>query len=92
MCKNLKLILLLILLTNCFDTSHTLSVAPLFSDGMVLQRNTMVDIWGTASPNTDIQIFSEWGYMLNAKSNDTGAWKAKLLSPNDLYDMDTHFL
>ena len=83
MCKNLKLIPLLILLTYCFDTPHTLSVAPLFSDGMVLQRNTMVKIWGTASPNTDIQILSEWGQKLSIKSNDTGAWKAKLLSPNE---------
>ena len=83
MFKNLKLIPLLILLTYCFDAPHTLSIAPLFSDGMVLQRNTMVDIWGTASPNTHIQIFSEWGYKLSTRSNDTGAWKAKLLSPNE---------
>ena len=82
MCKNLKLIPLLILFTHCFDTPHTLRVAPLFSDGMVLQRNTMVDIWGTATPNTDIQILSEWGQKLSTKSNDIGDWKAKLSTPN----------
>ena len=82
MCKNLKLIPLLILFTHCFDTPHTLRVAPLFSDGMVLQRNKIVDIWGTALPNTDIQIFSEWGQKLSTKSNDTGAWKAKLTTAN----------
>jgi len=82
MCKNLKLIPLSILLFNCFDRPKTIKVVPIFSDGMVLQRSTMVDIWGTASPNTDIQILSEWGQRLNTKSNDTGAWKAKLSTPN----------
>ena len=77
MCKKLKLIPLLIFFTYCFDRSLTIKVAPLFSDGMVLQRNTMVNIWGTASPNTDIQILSEWGQKVSTKSNDTGAWKAK---------------
>ena len=83
MCKKLKLIPLLIFFTYCFDRPLTIKVAPLFSDGMVLQRNTMVNIWGTASPNTDIQILSEWGQKLSIKSNDTGAWKGKLLSPNE---------
>ena len=83
MCKKLKLISLLILITYCSDKPLTIKVAPIFSDGMVLQRNTMVNIWGTASPNTDIQILSEWGQKLSIKSNDTGAWKAKLLSPNE---------
>jgi len=83
MCKKLKLIPLLIFFTYCFDRPLTIKVAPLFSDGMVLQRNTMVNIWGTASPNTDIQILSEWGQKVSTKSNDTGAWKAKLLSPNE---------
>ncbi len=83
MCKNLKLIPLLILFTYCFDRPHTIKVAPIFSNGMVLQRDTIVDIWGTASPSTDIQILSEWGQKLSTKSNDTGAWKAKLLTPNE---------
>ena len=82
MYKNLKLIPLLILFTYCFDRPRTIKLSPLFSNGMVLQRNTMVDIWGTASPNTDIQILSEWGQKLSIKSNDTGAWKAKLATPN----------
>ena len=83
MCKKLKLIPLLILFTYCFDRPPTIKVAPIFSDGMVLQRNTMVNIWGTASPNTDIQILSEWGQKVSIQSNDTGVWKAKLLSPNE---------
>ena len=83
MCKNLKIIPFLILITYCFDRPPTIKVAPIFSDGMVLQRDTMVNIWGTASPNTDIQILSEWGQKLSIKSNDTGAWKGKLLSPNE---------
>ena len=82
MCKNLKLFSLLILLTSCFNKINSIKVGPLFSDGMVLQRNTMVDIWGTASPNTDIQILSEWGQKLSTKSNDIGDWKAKLSTPN----------
>ena len=82
MCKNLKLFSLLILLTSCFNKINSIKVGPLFSDGMVLQRNTMVDIWGTASPYTDIQILSEWGQKVSTKSNDIGDWKTKLSTPN----------
>ena len=48
---------------------------------MVIQRNAMVDIWGTALPNTDIEILSEWGQRLT-KSNYIGDWNAKLSTPN----------
>ena len=49
---------------------------------MVIQRNAMVDIWGTALPNTDIEILSEWGQKLNVKSNYSGDWNAKLSTPD----------
>ena len=82
MFKNLKLIPLLIIFTYCFDRSHSIKVSPLFSDGMVLQRNTAVEIWGTASPYADIRILSEWGQKISTKSNGIGEWKSKLSTPN----------
>ncbi len=81
MSKHLKLIYL-ILLTSCFDWPQTIKLASLFSDGMVLQRNTIVDIWGTSTPKTDIDIISEWGVKLTTKSNSDGNWKVKLSTPN----------
>ena len=35
---------------------NNLSLSPLFSDGMVLQRETPVKIWGKAAPNQQIRI------------------------------------
>ena len=48
---------------------------------MVLQRNTAVDIWGSALPNADIKIISEWGNKSGTKSDNLGLWNAKLSTP-----------
>ena len=78
----LKIFPLFILYISCANITNELKVIPLFSDGMVLQRNTMVDIWGKSSPDTDITILSEWGQELNTKSNADGSWNGELSTPD----------
>ena len=87
--KTFKLFSLFILTISCYNkpvelkvSSYDLKVTPLFSNGMVLQRNTMVDIWGTSTPNTDIEVQSEWGQEMKIKSDSDGSWKGKLSTPN----------
>lgn len=58
-----------------------LKVSPLFSDGMVVQRNTMIDIWGKSASNTNVTILSEWGKKIKIKSGSDGRWSGKLSTP-----------
>ena len=80
---NNKIIGLLIvaLLTSCDDKLSKLELSPLFSDGMVLQRNMEINIWGKSSQNSAIIITTEWGQKLKLKSDNIGNWSGELLTP-----------
>lgn len=52
-----------------------------FSDGMVLQQQTEVAIWGTDKPLTKITIKSSWGKSANTTTDENGKWKIKLTTP-----------
>ena len=82
MLKIFKLFPVFILFISCFNKTIELNVVPLFSDGMVLQRNSMVDIWGSSTPNMEISIICEWGEKFNTKSDSNGSWKGKISTPN----------
>lgn len=52
-----------------------------FSDGMVLQQQTEVAIWGADKPSTKISIKSSWGKSANTTVDASGKWKLKLATP-----------
>ncbi len=57
------------------QAQENLKVAPIFSDGMVLQRNQEITIWGMANPNEKITIrFKSISVFTN--SNGDGKWSA----------------
>ena len=58
------------------------NVSELFSDGAVLQRDTLVNIWGNASPNDEIKVICEWGNELNVITNYNGKWEGRLETPD----------
>jgi len=66
---------------SCDKNSSIIKLSPLFSDGMVLQRNTKINIWGSALPNKDVKVISSWSEELEIKSNDSGIWVGKLQTP-----------
>ena len=70
MLKIFKLLPLFIFFISCYNKTIELKVSPLFSDGMVVQRNTMIDIWGKSAPNTNVTILSEWGKKLATHTLD----------------------
>ncbi|MFT5199040.1 MAG: arylsulfatase A-like enzyme [Planctomycetota bacterium] len=51
-----------------------LQVPEIFSDGMVLQRNSSVAVWGTAEPGSRIQISTDWGTGAAATTLENGTW------------------
>ena len=61
MIRRITLLFYIGLIFSCNNYINKLSVCSLFSNGMVLQRNTMVNIWGESLPNREIKINCEWG-------------------------------
>lgn len=54
-----------------------LSVAPIFSDGVVLQRDQPVSVWGYAQPGIDVTV--EFANQeISAKAEADGHWLARL--------------
>lgn len=54
-----------------------------FSDGMVLQQEAAVNLWGKADPNKKIKITVEWDDKeVVVKSDKQGNWKAVIQTPS----------
>ncbi|MEW6507134.1 MAG: sialate O-acetylesterase [Bacteroidota bacterium] len=82
--KNTVLFFLLFFL----NTHSQVKLPRLISDGMVLQRNTHIKIWGWASPNEAVNIqFIKSNYKTNA--DEKGEWSITLpkLKPGGPYEM-----
>ena len=57
-----------------------LKLPSLFSDGVILQRDTTISIWGFSKPNSNINISTSWGVTLKEKSDSFGNWKVLINS------------
>ncbi|WP_461533162.1 sialate O-acetylesterase [Sinomicrobium sp.] len=73
--------------TACFAQTK---LGALFSDHMVLQRETEVSIWGTDNPDTKISISTEWGEKASAVTDADGKWKltVKTTDAGDPYTIE----
>jgi len=76
--KNLKLILtVLTIVISTLISKADVSVAGIFSDNMVLQRNLNVKIWGTAAPGEKL-VVSFNGQKRTTKADKKGLWSVVL--------------
>ncbi|MCX7798090.1 MAG: sialate O-acetylesterase [Melioribacter sp.] len=53
----------------------------IFSDNMVLQQKSFVNIWGKATPGTEIKITASWKQTVFTKTKNDGYWTAKIKTP-----------
>lgn len=62
---------------------HAKVVLPsLFTDNMVLQQQTDVQLWGVASPKKMVTICPSWDKKLyTVRADDAGMWRASLKTP-----------
>ncbi|MDQ8194053.1 sialate O-acetylesterase [Coraliomargarita sp. SDUM461004] len=61
--------------------SADVSVNPLFSNGMVLQREMKAPMWGKADPGEVIKIRSSWGLAAETVTSEDGRWSTTLRTP-----------
>lgn len=79
---------LLLTFSGCNFSKHKLTVAPVFSDQMVLQQEQSNPIWGNASPHSQITLKSSWGEVVSVQTDQEGYWMLQLPTPK--YDKTLH--
>lgn len=67
----------------------TIKLPHILSDGMVIQQNTDVQLWGTAEAGSQVSITSSWGGAATTTADQSGAWKAAVRSPKASYKQQT---
>lgn len=76
--KELTTVGIIILTFACTKNTPNLFVAPIFSDHMVLQQNSLVTLWGTGTPGGLIKIESSWGESSQTDVDANGYWETML--------------
>ena len=78
--KNLFFCVLFVFTSNL---NAQIELGPLFSDDMILQRNSQVPIWGSAKGNEKISITSSWNNNeVITKADNNGNWTADISTPD----------
>ena len=81
--KNYKFCFFSVVLTLLvLNVNAQIKIGPLFSDDMILQRNSKVSIWGEADANQKISIQSSWNKKKTTTQSDAdGNWSVKIETP-----------
>ncbi len=79
--KFLFVLLGVLLQTSCLTPNKPLVVHPLFTDHMVMQRETEITIWGTGSPHEIIRTKADWSEEIRTNADAGGNWSATLKTP-----------
>lgn len=62
--------------------SAKVALPAIFSDNMVLQQNTQVNVWGKAAPGEKVTVRASWtDKPVSAKAASDGKWAVKLKTP-----------
>ena len=78
--KNLLFSVLFIFISNL---NAQIELGPLFSDDMILQRNSEVSIWGSTKENEKVSITSSWNNNeVITKADNNGNWTADISTPD----------
>lgn len=79
--KSFGLLVFFLSLTLCTITAK-ITLPAIFSDNMVLQQNTQVNVWGKAAPGEKVLVKVSWtDKTVAAKAAANGKWSVKLKTP-----------
>jgi sialate O-acetylesterase len=80
--NNLLALTLILILSNTVFSNVMLP--NVFSDNMVLQRNTEVTIWGWANPQEEVVVTPSWNHQeYKIKANNQAKWEIKIPTPKE---------
>lgn len=81
---NMRRIILLLagaLLLTVTRAEGTIRLPAIIADGMVLQQQTRVCIWGWGNPHDTIRISPSWGETLRCRVDARGEWSVQVDTP-----------
>jgi sialate O-acetylesterase len=73
--RNLFVLFFLLTFNTIFGQS--LRLAGIFGDGMVIQQGTNAPVWGTATPNSNVQVEFA-GYISSTYAGEDGKWLVRM--------------
>lgn len=76
-----KLIIPLCVVSVSLQAYADVKPSALFSDNMVLQRETTAPVWGTADAGEKVEVQASWGAKASGKAGADGKWMLKLDTP-----------
>jgi len=76
--KGIIVLIVFTLVTIQQMVAQELSLNAIFSNGMVLQQNSNVKIWGKASPGETISINANWGETVQTLTGNNGRWETSI--------------
>ena len=77
-----KLTFILTALLAATTASAKVTLPKMFSDGMVMQRETNANLWGTAKGSATVSITTSWdGKTYSVKAGKDGKWKTSVPTP-----------
>ena len=81
-----KISSILVFLVFCFIAHAELKVSNICSNGMVLQQNSEVALWGTSAPGAQITVTTSWnGASYRTRTAPEGRWTVKVKTPSASY-------
>ncbi len=75
--KQMLFAVLTVMSGGMFSVQAKVTLAPVFSDNMVLQRELPAAVWGVADPQEEVTV-SFAGQRVKVKADEKGAWKVRL--------------
>lgn len=79
----IKICLLLVTVSVLINAQDEILKMPaIFSDNMVLQQNSNVNIWGKSNAGSKITVEGSWGNSVMTETGSDGKWKAQIKTPS----------
>jgi len=81
--KYLSKLILLVFLTVFATATAEIKLPAIFSDGMLMQQKTNANIWGKATPKSQITLTASWDKTkFSTRSDEQGNWKMSIKTPS----------
>lgn len=85
-------LLIIISTISCNSPKTEFTLAPIFSNKMILEQAQSNAVWETSAPLSKIILSSSWGEKVITQTNDSGSWNLQLPTPTYDKSMNTEGL
>lgn len=88
----MKKVLLILMMVWCLSAQAKVTLPSIFSDGMVLEQNSDIKIWGWAKPKEPVKVTASWdGLTVETEASADATWSVTLHTPAgsmDVYEIE----